>query len=410
MISRLLDRPLYRWSLRLLSFSALAVCLWLWSRKLSGEISSLVGCGGEGGCSQVMGGRWSEWFHLPVTLLAALVHAAALCLTLPSVRRRLGAWGDVALATAGVLLGGAAVYFLTILYAVEHRHCPWCLGLHLAGLVVAGLILRDGWRQSGPGGLKAALLAGGLGLATLAAGQAWGPRPATYLLTGGATAPEPTAPAAVGPQELSFLEGKLKLDAAALPRLGSLTARIVLVEFFDYTCSSCRNLAADFKELNAKWPGTFGMIPLPAPLNRACNPGLKPKVPDHLGACDLAKLALALWKAKPSAFVEFHEYLLASPLPATPERIAEARRRAAELAGEGALAAALQDPWVGQRLAENFVVFGQITSQSIVMPKLLFPTSGVMHGTAPSAAQFIKLMEDRFQLRAGGAAPAKEPR
>lgn len=407
MTSRLLDRPPYRWGLRLLSFSALAVCLWLLRRKLSGEISGLAGCGGEGGCSQVLGGRWSEWFHLPVTFLAALVHGAALGLTVPSWRRRLGRWGDVALATVGVLLAGAAIYFLTILYGVEHRHCPWCLGLHLVGLAAAGLIGRDAWGQAGPGGWKAAVLAGGLGLAALAAGQAWGPRPATYLLTGGAAGSEPTAPLAAGPQEWVFLDGKLKLDAAAVPRLGSPSARIMLVEFFDYTCSSCRNLAADFKELNAKWPGTFGVIPLPAPLNRACNPGLKPKVPDHPGACDLAKLALALWKAKPAAFAEFHDYLLALPLPANPERVADARRRAALLAGESALAAALHDPWVGQRLADNFVVFDQLTNQSIVMPKLLFPATGVMHGTAPSAAQFVKLMEDRFKLGAGGAPPRK---
>ena len=390
-----------------MSFSALVVCAWLLSRKLSGAISSVVGCGGEGGCSQVMGGRWSEWFHVPVTLLAALVHGAALGLSLPGLRQRLGRWGDVALATVGVLLGGAAVYFLTILYGVEHRHCPWCLGLHVAGLAVAALILRDAWRQSGLGGLKAALLAGGLGLLVLGAGQAWGPRPATYLITEETAALGTGAMAAAGPRELSFLDGSLKLDLAAVPHLGSPQARLVLVEFFDYTCSSCRNLAADLKELEKKWPGTFAVIALPAPLNRACNPGLKPTVPDHLGACELAKLSLALWKAKPEAFPAFHAYLMALPLPAKPERVAEARRRAAELAGESALAAALEDSWVGQRLADNLKVFAQLTTQSIVMPKLVLPTSGVMHGTAPSAAQFVNIIENRFKLGSEGSAPQK---
>ena len=41
------------------------------------------------------------------------------------------------------MLGGAAIYFLTLLYGVEHQHCPWCLGLHLAGIMVARLILAD---------------------------------------------------------------------------------------------------------------------------------------------------------------------------------------------------------------------------------------------------------------------------
>ena len=94
MISRPLSHPLFRWAVLLLSISALTVCLWLLSRKLSGEITSIAGCGGEGGCWQVMGGRWSEWFRIPVTLLAALVHAAVLSLTLPPVQRRLGGAGD----------------------------------------------------------------------------------------------------------------------------------------------------------------------------------------------------------------------------------------------------------------------------------------------------------------------------
>ncbi len=399
MNSRLLSHPLLSGAVRLLSFSALTVCLWLFGRKLSGDITSIAGCGGEGGCSQVLGGRWSEWFQVPVTLLAGLVHAAVLSLTLPPVQRRLGLAGDRCLVAAAVMLGGAAIYFLTLLYGVEHQHCPWCLGLHLAGIMVAGLILTDAVRKLGWAGLGTPVLTGFLALVALAAGQIWGPKPSTYLLTGRAG---PSAPAlvvaAAGGREVSFLDGQLKYDTASLPLLGSPAAKVVLVEFFDYTCGSCRELAGDLKELKKKWPETFAVIVLPAPLNRACNPALKPAVRDHPGACELARLALALWKVKPEVFPEFHDFLLALPLPMTIERLAEARYKAVTLTSEEAIGGALEDPWVGQRLKENVAAFAQLTAQSIAMPKLLLPPSGVMHGTARDTAEFVRVMETQFKL------------
>ena len=184
---------------------------------------------------------------------------------------------------------------------------------------------------------------------------------------------------------------------------GSPEARIILLEFFDYTCNSCRTLAGDLKELQKKWPGTFGIIALPSPLNRACNPDLKPQIQDHAGACELAKLALSVWKAKPAAFAEYHDYLIALPLPATPERLAGARRQAATLAGETAVVAALSDPSVTQLLSENVTAYRRLTTQSIVMPKLLLPSSGVMHGLAQDTAAFLRIMETQLKLTAPAA-------
>ncbi|MCX6996261.1 MAG: hypothetical protein NTV49_04060 [Kiritimatiellaeota bacterium] len=286
---------------------------------------------------------------------------------------------------------------------VAHQHCPWCLGLHVTGITVAGLILGPAVRTRPQAGLGAAILTGLLALVVLSAGQIWGPKPRMYLLTGRA-GPAAAAPGAAraATREVSFLDGRLKYNAARLPLVGSPAAKFVLAEFFDYTCISCRDLAGDLKELNKKWPDTFGIIMLPAPLNRACNPWLKAKVPDHPGACELAKLALALWKAKPEAFPEFHDYLLALPLPVTTERLAEARYKASMLAGAAAITAALEAPWGTQQLSENFTAYAQLTAQSVVMPKLLLQPSGVLHGTARDTAEFIRVMEAQFKLTTPG--------
>lgn len=411
MIVQLQARPLTLWTVRILSGAALSVCLWLYVKKLSGAISSIAGCGGDDGCANVMGGRWSEWFHLPVTLLAALVYAVILILTLPAVQRALGRTGDQLLAAAGVVLGGAAVYFLTLLYAVEKQHCPWCLGLHITGITVATLLILTAGRarqQGSPGILEAALLSGLTAIAILAGGQVWGPKPQSYLITGSARGKAvASAPAATpsGPRPVIYrINGEeLKLDAAALPLIGSPSAKFVLVEFFDYTCGACRDLAGDLKALKKKWPDQFAVIVLPTPLNRACNPWVKPTVNDHPGACELAKLALALWRANPAAFAEFHDYLFALKLPASPAQVAAARSKAESLAGTEALAKAIDDPWVSQRLTDNLAVFAKLTAETIAMPKLILHSDVVWHGLKNDTGEFVRLIENEFKPAAGGS-------
>ncbi len=400
-------RPSLLWIVRVLSFSALAVCLWLFARKLSGDINSLAGCGAGDECEQVMGSAWSEWFHIPVTLLAAFLYLGVLLLTIPSVQRVLGRTGDQLLAANGVTLLAAAAYFVGILLFKLEKKCPWCFTLHLTGVVTGGIILMDAFskRRTGERGvLGAASLTGFMAMCVLVAGQVWGPKPATYEM-----------------MNLTYLNDSLKFDPTKLPILGKPDAKIVLVEFFDYTCTSCRNLAGDLRALKRKWPDTFAVIALPSPLSRNCNAYLKPGVPEHVGACDLARLSLTLWRAKPAAFQDFHDYLLSIPLPVTLDKVALARLKADELAGAEAMATASKDEWVARQIESNAKTLGRLTEGSIAMPKLLFPspapakgesrtsgnlpntsgliTEGGMTGTTRTTEEFIFLMERQFKLR-----------
>ncbi len=412
------------WAVRILSFAAMVVCLVLFSMKLTGRISSLAGCGGEGGCRQVMGGEWSEWFQVPVTLLAAGIYIGVLCLTLTPVQRALGRTGDQLLAAAGVILAGAAVYFLCLLIFKEKQNCPWCFGLHVTGLTVSALILTAAvktQRAGERGVLEAAMLTGFMAIGLLAAGQVWGPKPETHVITeGGYTGngeavmegamPGKEQAKTMPPRVLEFFDGKLKFDATALPLLGEADARVVLVEFFDYTCGYCRDVAGHLKALKQKWPGTIAVITLPTPLNRACNPWLKDRVKDHPGACELAKISLACWRAKPAAFAELHDFLMALPLPAGAGQIATARQKADELAGAAAMAEAMEDPWVGQRLQGNFGTFAKLTSEILTMPKLLLHTDRMMHGPGKDTATFIREIEQNFDLSGSGLPVIARPR
>jgi len=418
-------RPFLLLLVQILSFSAVPICFWLFFQKLNGSISSIAGCGGEGGCSQVMGGRWSEWFHVPVTLCAGLVYLGIGVLTLPPVQRALGRTGDQLLAAGGVILAGAAVYFLSLMF-FDKKHggfCPWCLGLHITGLTVSGLILTNAVRarhEGERGVLEAAMLTGFAAIGMLAAGQIWGPRVESHLITdggllanAGSARPDTVVPppaAKSESRELSFFDGELKFDAAALPILGSPDTRFVLVEFFDYTCRTCRVMSGHLKELQQKWPGMFSVVVLPAPLHRECNPFLKANVPDHAGACELAKLSLGVWKARPEVFAEYHDYLLQLPLPIGAPGLQEARRKADDLAGAPAVTAALEDSWVANRLTENLGTFAKLTAQSIVMPKLLLHSQLMMHGPARNVETFLKVMDEQFHPAEAGTpvvTPAK---
>jgi uncharacterized membrane protein len=386
----------------------MSICLWLVYQKLTGRISSLQGCGDAGSCAEVMSGPWSEWFRIPVTALAAVVHAGVLVLSVPRVQRNLGRTGDQLLAATGVILVAAAIYFLTILYAVIGGHCPWCLALHGAGFTVGILLLFSALRarrEGGRGVLEAALLSGIMAMCVLGAGQIWGPKPKTFRLATLDNAAS-SIPSAVPPQPgaartVSFLNGELNLNTGAVPMIGAPDSRVVLVELFDYTCKSCRLLAADLKALRRKWPDTFGVITLATPINRSCNPWVKSTIEDHEGACELARLSLAFWKANPSAFPEFHDYLFTLPLPVTAAVIDTARRKAAELTGAARMDAALADSWVASQLQQNIGTYARMTTRSVTMPKLLLHGNNFIEGVGESEA-FISAIEQQFDLGGSG--------
>jgi protein-disulfide isomerase len=255
--------------------------------------------------------------------------------------------------------------------------------------------------------LEAALLSGIMAMCVLSAGQIWGPKPKTFRLAtldnaASAIPPASPPPSTVAPQpgaprNVSFLNGALNLNTGAVPMIGAPDSRVVLVELFDYTCKSCRLLSADLKALRRKWPDTFGIITLVTPINRACNSWVKPTIQDHEGACELARLSLAFWKANPPAFAEFHDYLFTLPLPVTAAAIDTARRKAAELTGAARMDAALADSWVASQLQQNIATYARMTTQSVTMPKLLLHGSNFIEGVGESDA-FISAIEQQFNL------------
>jgi uncharacterized membrane protein/protein-disulfide isomerase len=379
------------WRIRIPALIALAISLFLIYQKSTGQISSIIGCGGDGGCAQVLGGRWSQWIGVPVTVLAAGMYAAALILSIEAFSRT-----NLAIARSGLLLMAilavlAAAWFIGILIFAEKAFCPYCLATHICGIIFAIFVWKS-LRHHYVNKTIPALLAF-FGIVALAAGQIFGPRPDTHEIVnlGAETIPKTSTKTA----KASFAGDLINFDIAATPHLGHSQAKQVVAEFFDYTCKSCRQMHADMALLKKSYPETFLVLLVPCPLHQDCNPYFTGDSSQHRNSCDYVRLSLALWNTAPKKFPEFHEYLMTGIFPPP---IMDARTKAYELAGEAAIKAAESHPSIGQTLKQTFESYKHLAAQNKMMPKLLLGGTSVMNGLAKSPEDFVAALKNHFQL------------
>jgi len=380
--------------LRIASLAGLLLSGWLLLQKLTGNITYLVGCGAGSGCGSVLGSRWSQWFHVPVTALSLLLYGALLVLTFRPRRPPM-----LAIAT---MLAGAALWFGIVQAFILRSFCPWCLAAHGIGLVCAVLVFRQKADAPPP---RPALAAGLAALALLVAGQAFGPVPDTHAETRVVLSAAPVEPAAKPPVHergegrlVTFLQGK-KYNVASLPHTGNPDAPHVLVKYYDYTCDACRDLHEDLDAVMQRHPGKFCIILLPCPINRACNPHVPAHLENHAHACELARLALACWRTDPASFPAVHHALFARPVPDP----AKARALIAPLLARPLPPEAQDDPWIGELLAANSEDYKRVnitnTGQAnYLMPKLLVGGTRMLHGVTKSREILFQALENEFKL------------
>lgn len=409
---------------------ALGVALYLAYVSYAG--GGVAGCGVEGGCSEVLNSRWSKWLGVPVSLPAAGLYLALLVLTFRVGRPAVGpSWlAPERLLTIGAwTVWGAAAWFLGLSIFVLGKFCPYCLTVHLAGSIGAGLVLRglrggrtDEAARSNPGWALApwALLPIGV----LVAGQlAFAPK--TFRVAGVAAAPpaSPSIPAtpattvaspppvvavtpppaarepapAVKPAAARLLSvhgGKFQLNVADLPILGSPTAPQWMVSQFDYTCEHCRRSHGPITQVQRAFSNELAVVSLPMPLDSRCNEWVRRA--GHHNGCQLAALALAVWRADPARFREFDDWVMTSP---DGQKVPLALERARNLVGREALDTAIADAWVANTLQLSIALFREnwVSIGSSSMPMLVVGTN-VVSGTV-SAADLYPLVERSLGLK-----------
>jgi len=357
-----------------LALAGFAINALLLVRRLSG--GGIAGCGSS--CEDVLNSRWSQVFGIPVTVLGLLAYAVLMVAFATQNRRWVGP-------CVGVIIG-AAGWFILVQAVMIGRFCPWCMAAHGIGVLIAVLGI---WRH----GIAVVPMVSSAIIAMLAVGllQSYGPLPVTHRVEKSTLAPPSAAIHARGNgPKAGFADGRKTYDVAAMPHLGRADARRVLVEYFDYSCPACQTMRGYLAALVAKHPDDVCVLVLPVPLESSCNPSLAAGDVEHPGSCELARLALAVWRNNPDAFAAFHRALLDGISPSA------ARANAMELVPE--LDVALRDPWIAELIKANIADWVAFSGGTKKLPKLLITGKRILHGLPSGEADFIRVMEEELGL------------
>jgi uncharacterized membrane protein len=394
------------WRLLLIGLSALALVLSIylgWHYLVGG---SMIGCGGGSPCDQVLGSRWSAIAGvLPVSGLAAGAYLAILVASLfigPATAapdRRL-AWGAM-LILAGAA-AGSAVWFTIVQTWIVGAFCPYCMATHIAGLLLAALVIWKAPVQFDHDLIDAALTNPArapnsriasphepnaeMGAEIATPVQAVSPASRRVMwrlpLIGLALAAllaacqiSVTPPAVYRGGES---QGPLQaFDPRVGPLVGSPDALYIVTLLFDYKCPHCQQLHFMLDEAIRRYGGKLAFALCPAPLNSKCNPYIPRDVDEFRDSCELAKIGLAVWVAKREAFPAFEGwmYSLESGDRWRPRSLEAARVKAIELVGQSKFDSAQADPWIEQYVQTSIQIYGDTIPNDPhgnALPKLVF--------------------------------------
>lgn len=345
----------------------------------------VAGCGPGSGCDKVLSSRWAYWLDIPVGVPAVVVYLALLASTFWITSRRTADDRRAAWMLAiglSVVIAGAALWFVGLQMFVIEAFCKFCMLAHVCGFAAAMLCLNNipfaanpnmpAWsgKSSEQGVPRKAfaplLMLGVVGVAGLAAGQllvqkqrnivkVFAPAVTNQVPAGtssGAQAPAiaiQNSPNArlIGPRLLSLYDGQFLFQLDDVPMIGPADAANVIVNLSDYNCFHCRMLHPILKEVQKRFGNRLGIVCLPMPMDKQCNPYVPPRHPTFTNSCDYARLSLAVWRANKSAFGTFNDWLFSTEQPAPVEQV---REFAGRLVGTEKLSMALTNEWIDQQI------------------------------------------------------------
>jgi len=408
------------WGMRALIVAAASVSGYLLSVSLDQQRLP-VGCGAGSGCAAVLASRWSSLLGIPVGGAAVVVYLAALIATCflggqRPARVRRTAWS--LLIGAAVIIAGAAVWFIALQIWVVNAICPWCMADHTLGLALSLLIIcqapiaRRGTEPNGTSivdgeaNLRSdsariisrpralGLVCAGIAAVGLLAGTQW-----LFDVPTGRTVrlpPGTNADSGPGPNRLvAVIDGKFQVAPHELPVLGSADSPKLLLVLFDYCCPHCRAAHGYLVRARQTFDGALGILMLPMPMDHKCNQTIQETEPRFEHACELARLALAVWRSDRTAFAAFDEWLFEPELPRDP---AAARRKAEESVGAAALESALRDRWIDQQLAADVQAY--VDSGADRIPIIMSPGFSSIVGRPESERQLLETLRTELQLGA----------
>jgi uncharacterized membrane protein len=398
----------------------------------------VAGCGAASGCDQALNSAWSHWLGVPVSLLAALVYLAVLLCAMQAMWMQGGRaerWAWTGMLALGSMLFGGAVWFVYLLEFHVKAICGYCVAAHLLGVVTAVLVavrvlqLRSGSAGSdrrlvGRAQQCVAVVAAAVGIAVLIAGQMFWPARTYAVVDVSEVAGQSKVVGedGAGHAEDHEMAGKLGslppmgrfygelngrrvvapefsdvvLEPGVVPTLGRGDATHLVVLLGDYTCNHCQAMHNLLRLVQRRYGDQIGIIVVNCPISSRCNPAMEGRGLDRPGACEYAKLALALWRSVPSTFTEFEDWVLgfeeAPPLDIGVKKVME-------LAGREKLEAALADPWVGEQLKRNVELAVPLIKHFRTLPIVLIEGK-MITGVPATPQEMYAILEQQLQLKA----------
>ncbi len=174
-----------------------------------------------------------------------------------------------------------------------------------------------------------------------------------------------TVPAATPVQRLVTVDrDRFSLNTRHWPLLGNPDAKYVFVEMFDYTCAHCRNTHHAIDGAFDRFGSDLAVIVLPVPLEKNCNDAATGN--GHPGACELARIAICVWRVDQSKFKQFHDWMFKEQ-----RTTSQAKAEAERLIGREALAAEMGLPHASNYIKKHVELYKQVGSGAV--PKLMFP-------------------------------------
>lgn len=177
--------------------------------------------------------------------------------------------------------------------------------------------------------------------------------------------------------------GKFSLDTRQWPLIGKPEAKYVFVEMFDYTCAHCRITHKAIDGAFDKYGDDLAVIVLPVPLEKACNPAANGN--GHVGACELAKIAITVWRIDPAKFRELHDWMCQQSRTTT-----AARAHAEKLVGADKFKTEYALPHAKAYVQKHVELYQRMGSGTV--PKLMFPKA-MLSGQVSNKATLINAIE-----------------
>jgi len=362
--------PWWRFVMIGLNALALIISIILSWHYLEGGL--MIGCSGGSPCEHVLNSKWSTIAGvLPVSGLAIGVYLTLMIASFfigpdtdDQIRKL--AW-NILVVLAGSI-AGSAIWFIIVQKKFIGEFCPYCMTEHIIGLLLSVLIIWQArkriQKQSGDNRSKDHTKVQNISMGTTL--RVFYLRITGLILIGLLTSGILAASQMIFTPKATYQSGRSQnnltdFDYKNAPIIGSPDAPYIVKLLFDYQCPHCQKLHFMLSEAVRRYEGKLAFVLCPTPLNTQCNPFISRDADAFKNSCELARIGLKIWIAKPEAYSEFENWMFTfgSGDKWKPRSLNAVRSKAIELIGEKKFNDTVDSSWIENYMQSCIQIFGQ---------------------------------------------------